>query len=211
MKKIIAALILVGACVHASAKDVVTRTLPVKDFTGIECNIPCEIEYTVGAANFSVTMPEKLEGHLVAEVKNGLLTIELDKATSFKFGKVSIRLSSSDLSKVKLNGAVDLEIDSKISPDAFEATLNGASDLEIHGLDADSVTISSNGSAEINVENLVCESIKVTVNGTGDCELEGFARNADLTVNGVGGIDIKKLKTENMNSAINGLGKISRD
>jgi len=198
------------ACADDDAK-LITKTISVEDFTAIECSIPCEIEYSSGEKSISVTADQKILDNLLTKVKDGKLTISMDKVKIYNFGKMEIRISSENIEKITLNGSVDFESDGGIDTESIEINLNGAAKMELDGLTAYSAAINANGPSSIEIEKIDCDNISVSMNGTGGCELEGHAKKANLTVNGIGGIDIKKFTADELTSAVNGIGKISRN
>lgn len=214
-KTILAAIMILCGTAFAFAQDrsdlnYVDKDIPVADFDAVECNLPCDIEYTTGRPSFQIHVPAKVEEHLIVTVKGSKLIITLDKTKLYKFGSIKVRISSPALNSVELNGAVEFDAPKGIEAKDFTAKLNGASELDIEGLDAKDVKITANGTADIDIEDLNCDDIAVTVNGAGECELAGVCVKADLTVNGVGSIKAYDLKATTVNSAVNGVGSIKR-
>lgn len=213
MKKlaIIAVIALAFNAIPAKALDYVTKNIPVADFNSLVCNLPCEIEYTMGEPKCEVTIPEEASKHLVVAVNHRQLKITLDKVKAYKLGKIKVVISSPTLKAIELNGAVEFNAFNGLGTEDIDVTLNGASDLGITGLTARNVSLTANGAAGMEVWNIKCKKLVVCINGAGGCELSGTADSADLTVNGVGSIDAKKLEVKSMNSSVHGLGSISRN
>lgn len=214
-KTIIAVLMILCGSAFAFAQNradlnYIDKNIPVAEFDAIECNLPCDVEYTMGNPNFQIYVPAKVEEHLIVTVKDRKLIITLDKTKLYKFGSIKVKVSSPTLKSVELNGAVEFDAPKGIGTEEFVAKLNGASELDIDGLTATDVKITANGTADIDIENLNCDDIAVTVNGAGECELSGVCVAADLTVNGVGTIKAYELKAKTVNSAVNGVGSIKR-
>lgn len=200
------------AFLSASAEDeLVTKTFEVDDFKAIECSIPCEVKYSSSDKGLTVTANKKVLDNLSTLVdKDGKLTISLDKIKFYKLGGMKIYISSENLEKIELNGAVDFESEKGIDTESIDINLNGAAKMEINGLSAYGAAINANGSSSIKIKGIECEDIKVTVNGAGGCTLEGHAEKADLRINGVGGINIKEFTADKISEQVNGIGSISR-
>lgn len=216
MKKaaITSILILCGlTCAFAQGRldiNYIDKDIPVEAFDAVECNIPCDLEYTAGEPSFFIHVPDKVEEHLLVTVKDKKLVITLDKTKLYKFGAIKVKVSAPSLNEVELNGAVKFNAPEGLETESFKAQLNGASRLDMDGLSAKEVSITANGTANIVVKGADCGNIAVTVNGAGDCELEGVCSAADLTVNGVGSIKATELRAATVNSAVNGVGSIKR-
>lgn len=226
-----ASLLILAAPFAFADEKAIIKEIPVSKFTVVECTLPCDIKYTQGSESFKISAPQNVLDHLVVAVNEGKMKICLDKTKLFNFEDVKVWVSSKMLSEIIINGTIDFEAESGIKTDTFKANLNGASDLKIVGLYAKSASITSNGSAEIDIENAYCGKLETKINGTGDCEIEGLeceklevtvngaggskieghAKEAKLTINGVGGINAKKLKADFMSTAVNGIGSISRE
>jgi len=228
---IIAAALLFAAPSAFAEKTYVTKTVSVVDFTSVDCSLPCEIEYVSGEPSFKITATQDVLDHLVAAVSENTLKICLDKTKIFNMGNIKVWISSPKLKEITINGSIDFKALNGIVTDTFDATLNGASELNIKGLSANDAVVSANGAASMEIDSASCKHLEVSLNGAGDCDLknvdcgtldltvngaggcdvDGHVKQANLTVNGVGGIDARKLNADAMNSAVNGIGKISRN
>jgi len=202
---------LLSSTLAFAEKNLTTKTIAIDDFKAFECSIPCEIEYSSGEKALAVTADQKILDNLKTVVKDGKLTISLEKVKFYNLGDMKICLSSENIEKITLNGSVKFESDKGINTESIEINLNGAAKMELDSFEAYSAAINANGASSVDIENIECDNISVSMNGAGGCELEGHAKKAKLTVNGVGGIDIKKFTADELTSAVNGIGKISKD
>lgn len=213
-----------------AGKTYITKDIKISEFTSIECSLPCDIEYVQGPASFRISATQDILDHLVAAVSDGKLQICLDKTKIFNMGEIKVWISSTKLNEIEVNGSIDVNI-KNLETDTFDANMNGTAELNIDGFTAKSACINANGASSTDVKKATCGTLDMRLNGAGDCDLtaiecnnlivkvngaggcdiEGHAKNADLTINGVGGIDIKKFNADTLTTAVNGIGKISRD
>jgi len=191
--------------------EYVSKDFKVNDFTAFVCSIPCAIEYTEGDAAVNVYADKKVVEHLKIDIKKGKLTIAFDKMLFYNLANMKIKISCPTLENIELNGAITFVVKGGIEAETFEANLNGTSKLTLDKIEAQSVAINNNGTASLEIKGIECDRIAVNVNGVGGCELAGHAKTAKLVVNGIGGININSFTADNLNSEVNGIGKISRD
>ena len=194
--------------------DTSVRDYTVEEFTELEINIPCEVKYTIGKSSLSIACTDAQAEKLEIRQEGSQLTIssKVNKKKSINLAnkKITIYLSSGKLNNLTTNGAVDFEAESGIKADDFHASFNGASDIEIEGLEAKAVSLIINGAADLSVENLACEYVKVSGNGAADCKISGKAQDGEMSVNGAGTIDVRKLDIGHLSSSVNGAGKVLR-
>jgi len=205
----------VSVCMSFSAEAKKDKVFETKQFTPgefefIECSIPGELIYTHGECGVKIYARSEAFEKITCYVSGGKVIIKSKVRNFADVDDIKIYVSSRVLAGVELNGAVKMEAEQGISGVTFDAQINGAGDMEIEGFNYKTVTIKLNGASELDIEGAKCGSIKLTCNGSSDCEIKGTADSADLTINGVGKIDIKELACDKVVSAVNGIGKISR-
>lgn len=230
MKKIItlAVVVLVSACNFISVKgvsamnssasveviapshNIVTKDIPVAEFTSLKVNLPCEIKYSTGAPSCQIVAPDNVIEHIMAYVEDRQLVLELDKVRLRNYSELEISISSWALCGLYINGAADFETNGKICAEDFECVVNGACDIEIDGIIAENINVTINGAGDIDVAGIDSKTVTAQINGAGDCELSGKTDTATLTIAGAGNIDIEHLNAGNVISSVKGIGSISR-
>lgn len=99
--------------------------------------------------------------------------------------RITYTLNVMDLSEVKINGAVDMDMDS---------------------LETGSLSIDINGAGQVNIDQLLADDLTVTISGTATMEIEGLVTEQSITVDGAGNYKAGDLETKSTTIDINGLG-----
>lgn len=190
---------------------IISRNIPVARFDALVIKGAYDIHYSIGEPSLSITASDKLMEHLIAGVKDGVLTISTDGSRIRNWKNVDIYVSSWSLNSITCNGAMDFEANNGISAENFTLTVDGAADIEIDGLKAEkSASISISGAGDIDIERLDTKTLKLSVNGAGDAEVSGKADSADISISGAGSVDIQELFCPVVNTSRNGFGSIKR-
>jgi len=180
-----------------------TKNYEVKDFTGIETDIACEIDYEQSSTpGLNICAGSITMENLVVEVENGILKISSNDKNHRT--KLDIKASSSTLTKIDIDGALDFESENGMNPDNFEFIINGAANIDIKALKTSDINFVINGAGDIQLENVSCSTIDGTVNGAADIEISGKADKALIQVNGAGDIDLKDLDCPGKSTSVNG-------
>ena len=201
----------VGTKSAEAYSEYTTKTVELRNFDALVCSVPADINYEYGDPKVVISAREEALKHIQVLQEDETVTLRMDVRTLKGLGDIKIYITSRRLSALEFNGAVDFECKNGLRAKGdFLLTANGAADVEINGLKADKVNIVCNGAADADVEELKCDEITVVVNGAADVSLAGRTGIADLTINGVGGIDIAHLEADKVLSSVHGLGSISR-
>jgi len=209
MRKILSfILIFVAAASTALAQDA-NKTYNVTDFTKLSVCVPASVEYETGKPTLSIFGTERAINNIIVKCDDGKLVITSDKKWNTNLAKVDIIITSSSLSDVDLNGAVDFETEKGFECKNFSVKINGAGSFDADNIIADSFSSKLNGAGKIDVDSIECQGkLSCTINGAGNAEFSGIANYANLKINGAGSIDAKDLDCKNYNTAVNGVGKI---
>jgi len=197
-------------CANAREKVFETRNFNPGEFEYVECDIPCDLIYAEGKCGVEIYARTEAFEKITCFLEGDKLVIKSKIRRFSDVDDIKIYVYSPVLSGVDLNGAIEMKAENGLKGTYFYANLNGAGELDIKGFEYKEANIALNGASEMEIEGMNCGTIKLTCNGTSDCELEGYAQVADLKINGVGKIDVKKLKADKVYSAVNGIGKIVR-
>lgn len=199
----------------AEEKALADRTVKVEQFAKINLGGTFDVEYemTDGDAYVVVYAPEKALDKLDVRVKNGELSINVDKGlirVNLNM-KVKVKAYSRTLNEVVLSGACDFGCEKGIDTDSFKAQVNGAGGLKVNNLDADDARLVIAGAGSIEASDIDVGNLEVKISGAGDAKVEGCATNAKIVVSGAGNADIQKLDVSgNLETRMSGIGAIKR-
>jgi hypothetical protein len=204
--------IALAACSTTSSKAE-TFNKPVSDFEGINLKVPADVIWTdENSASFSMDCSPETEQKIEIEMDGNTLVIKSkDKSWSWdswdsKKNKFTIRLSSSHLSKILINGSGDVVMKSKNDSPEFEYQINGSGDLKAM-VDASSCTGSINGSGDVEIKGK-SGSYELSINGSGDVKAFDFVCGS-VAWKIAGSGDAQVHATENLSIKIAGSGDVS--
>ena len=187
--------------------EVVERQFDLADFNEITLNGGADIEYSYGEPKVFVTTNEDVFEFLAIEVKDNELTIGFNKKLR-NVPKIKIRIFSTDLEEIEVNGACNFSSSENLVSDKFELTVNGAGDFDITSLKTGKAEFEVNGAADAKIRNINCGELEMEINGAGKAKVAGSARKADLSISGAGDIDISGLDCSDVSKHVAGAGKI---
>lgn len=143
-----------------------------------------------------------------------------------KSGRLLIKLQSSSLSRVSINGSGEFIMKNANDNDSFEYSINGSGDLKAMinaksckgsingsgnaflGGTADFYSCSINGSGDVKAIGLKAKSVEVKISGSGDAEVQ-VTESLDIKISGSGDVryqgDPKKIDQK-----ISGSGSIKK-
>lgn len=141
----------------------------------------------------SLELPENLEEYLRVDYAASACKIYLDKDYKYTNAKFDIVLGTSDLERLVINGAAEVEMKNmELGDIAFE--INGAADVDVNHVKCGDLSIEINGAGEVDAQGLDCGDIDVEINGAGEIDLGGKCKDVNVEVNGTGSIDISRLE-----------------
>ena len=194
-----------------ASDNIVTKTFEITDFNTLKCNIPASITFTQEApASLEISTSDNIMEDLVVEQNGQILTLNF-RSKWRNVPKLDIILSSSTISEMEVNGAIELVAGSGIRTDELRIEVNGASDMDIDGLAASKVSIDVNGASDCDIDGLDAGALEIDINGAGDCKISGKVETADVVINGAGNIDIRGLEAGNVHSRVNGVGTVRKN
>lgn len=215
MKKLIGvlfgALILMSCSCSANA-DVFK--INIDDFEEVSLRIPAEVEWVDEDMASCVLQCSAANQKLIEIVMEGKTLVIKSKEKNWnswnlKGGdKIFIRITSSMLKKVKINGSGDFKMKSANGSADFEyeingsgdllarviaenckGTINGSGDVLIAGK-AVSFQLEIHGSGDVKAQDLVCESVTVDIAGSGDAQVNA-TENLVVKIAGSGDVQYK--------------------
>lgn len=163
--------------------------LTVEDFDVVKLNVPAHVLWSDDDAPACVLdcSPETKENiEVVQEGKS--ITIRW-KSKNFtwldKTGRLLIKLQSSSLKQVSVNGSGEFVMKNTNDSDEFEFSINGSGDFK--GM-------------------IAAKNCKGSINGSGDAQLGGVSGFLSLTINGSGDMKAFGLKAKEVEVKISGSG-----
>ena len=141
----------------------------------------------------TLKLPENLEEYLKFEYAASACKIYLDKDYKYTNAKFDIVLGTSDLEKLVINGAADVEM-KRMELGDLEFEINGAGNVDISNIKCGDLSIEINGAGEVDAQEMDCKDIDIEINGAGEIDLGGKCKDVDVEVNGTGSVDISRLE-----------------
>lgn len=183
---------------------IVTKTIPVENFT--EVDLGSEIEarqvgnpfsskefpvfnYTQnsGSASLKITTDENLFDHLAIIQDNGKLKIR-GKSGKIRPSQLTIYGTSQDLQKIHINGCMDFIAGTSV-------ILNKA-------------YLSISGVGSVKLSALTCDNFKCDLSGVGKLYLTGQIKEANFNVSGVGRVYAFDCPVEQLKCDVSGVGSM---
>lgn len=194
---LIASVFILSACqvlpwfnVVRGSGDITTESRPVSGFNAIQLDGAGRLVITQGATeSLEIQADDNLIGDLTSEVRENTLVLgyqdRLWRRTILPSRPVVYTLTVTDLTKL---------------------TLNGAADMDIQSLETESLDLAIIGAGNIVIENLSAGKLSVNMTGAGTVKISGEAVEQAVTLDGAGNYQAADLQTWNTIIEINGLG-----
>ena len=145
------------------------------------------------ATEMTLELPENLEEYLKVEYAASACKIYLDKDYKYTNAKFDIVLGTSDLEKLVINGAAEVEME-KMELGDLKFEINGAGNVDVNHVKCGDFSIEINGAGEVDAQDMDCGDIDVEINGAGEIDLGGKCKDVTVEVNGTGSVDISRLE-----------------
>ena len=190
--------------------DVVTIERSVGDYDEVAMAGWFDVELVSGSeGELTLKGESNLLEHIVTEVKNGKLTIKVEKGmnlrpSNWKSG-IYVTVPIESIDAVSLSGSGDLvgkttikarqfstamsgsgDVTLTVEAEEIEASLSGSGDIKAFDLEADFVTATVSGSADIKVT--ANQSLEARVFGSGDIQYKGNPKKVNSKSSGSGDI-----------------------
>lgn len=160
----------------------------VDNFSAVSMGIAGDLYITQGS-NKSLEIkgdPDDLED-IVTEVKNSTLVIRYkNRGWNIRRDRVSIYLTTPEISKISLGGSGKIMSENSISSDRLD------------------ISVSGSGKMILEVE---ADEIEASISGSGNMTLTGDADMVDLTISGSGSLDAEEMMVDRYQINISGSGK----
>lgn len=211
------------------------ESITLSPFSSIVLNGVCDVEYypyskdkkaVAEIYTSSRTMKCRLE------VSDNTLYINTENYASTynsSEGDVKVRVFSSTVRRLVLNGIGGIRIADTWTGDRLRVVANGVGDLKVDNIKANELSLisngignivagnaisnvivtSSNGVGDIRVNDLYCEDLTATAAGIGSTILKGKCLQAHYNLSGTGNLNASKVNAQYVDAYNSGLGELS--
>ncbi|KXB85207.1 hypothetical protein HMPREF3034_00388 [Prevotella sp. DNF00663] len=202
---------------NSSSKEQIGRRIQVRPFEQIETRLLGKVVYQQAD-----TLGVRLEGDkdrvnnvLVSYDGNRIVLSQKNSVNFFPFGnnqdgKLTIYISSPDLTAVELKGAGSFEVDGKLDTDTLSLILRGAGDMNVPDIVCDYFAAQLHGAGDMRFGHVETVSSDVQVRGVGDIDMNlRNAARAYFSVHGTGDIDANLDRCGTVDCELAGVGDIT--
>ncbi|MGN0282677.1 MAG: head GIN domain-containing protein [Prevotella sp.] len=223
MKKLfvfVAAVFTLVSCSFSATVDdtIVEEDRAVQTFTQIQIMGSPTVVYTQGnKCSVRVKAPKDMIKKISTVCKGNRLEIETKGGINFwgfkgdSYDKVTVYVTSPDITGVELNGSGDFKSDNPIDTDNIYLTVRGSGDISVKGrLICDNAQLQVTGSGDLEVENLEALTNNVVLIGSGDLEVrQRNVKDTKVQLTGSGDIKVDCDRCDKLESQLTGSGDIS--
>ena len=157
----------------------------VGDFSGIKAGDSFNILITQSDANtIKVNAPVNFQSQVIAEVKDGILSIFAEGNIKTD-NPIDIIIGVKSLTSLDVSGYADVKSENQLTCDQLTITSNGAGDVQLE---------------------LTANEIKADVSGAGDITLKGSTQLLNATVSGAGDLKATNLEATKIKAKVSGAG-----
>ena len=190
---------------------IVTLERSVGEYDGIGVSGWFDVELIDGKeGRLTLKGEENLLEHIVTEVKNGKLSIKVEKGYNLKPSSwddgILIIVPVESINSISLSGSGDIVGKTTLKASNFNTAMSGSGDITLD-VEVRSLTASMSGSGDITLSGNTAD-FNATISGSGDIKAyELDADNVDATVSG--SADIKVTAKKMLKARVSGSGDIS--
>ncbi len=176
-----------GSDFTAGSGSIVSEERDAGLFSGISAGIPGDVFVTQGTVqSLRVEADDNIISLVETVVENGLLTVGMTDSGPYRNITINIYASMTDITRLELAGAGNIETTSPIQTDEITCLISGAGDITLSGT-ARRQTAEITGAGNIRNSGLVSETCSATISGVGECEVN-VTGQLDAVIPGVGTI-----------------------
>lgn len=181
------------------------RTVDISDFSRLEIDGNFDVYLQQGRrAALRIEADENL--HDIIRVNSTRSYLEIDtRENILRAKKKSLYITCTDLEKIELNGAIDLDTESPLDVRTLAVFISGASDMRMN-INADKVWLEVSGAADCDLKGKA-DQLDMDLSGAGDFNaIDLHTREAGITLSGAG--SAKVWATESLRVDISGAGTV---
>lgn len=169
---------------------IVNETREASSFTGVDMGTFGKVVLSQGEdESVTVSGSDNLVPRVETNIRNGILYIEPKEefyVTSFTEENIlTFKITAKEIDSVTISGIGSLEMERLVAPSLI-------------------VTVSGGGDARIN--QLSTNDLTILLSGLGNVELAGEAKQAQISLSGVGDVNSPDLKIQNADVMLPGMG-----
>lgn len=203
-KRVFSFVMLVAICVACTAcyysssdfkadRSFVKRVVKVGYFCKIESYTSADIKFVQGKkSSVRIEGTKSLVDNLDVRQKGETLVINT-KGRGIRFvgqSRLTVYVSSPDITSVYLKGSGDFEAQSNIDTDALDVDLSGSGDVDLRKVLCDNISLRLRGSGDVKAQSVDCAAANLELNGSGDLDVKMLkARKAVAALRGSGDLD----------------------
>lgn len=167
--------------------NVISQQRSVSGFTGIEVNIPAELEIRQGSLeSLTIEAEENLMQYIDSEVRNGRLVISTPPSTSLSpTTPIRLTVGVSQLSAIDVHGISNVTA-SDLNLESLGISFDGTGSAQLTG-SVDTQSISIRGEATIRNAELISSEVNIDISGAGTVEVNA-ADALNVNVAGLGNV-----------------------
>lgn len=191
--------------------NVLTIERTTGDYDAISVSGWFDVELVEGQeGKITLKGEENLLEHIVTKVKNGSLSIRVEKGynlqpKSWKTG-IHITVPIEQINTIVMSGSGDIVSKKTLKAEDFKTVMSGSGDITLN-LEVETLSASMSGSGDIKLSGRA-DSFEATISGSGDIEAYGLkADNVTATVSG--SANIKVTANKMLKARVSGSGNIS--
>lgn len=148
---LVAVALALSACT-GSGGNVVTEDRPVGEFDSLYVDGALNVAFTVDPdtdPTVSITYGEDVQDKITAEVREGVLVLDLDGIVNISGSDQIINVTMNTLESLTVDGASGVRGSGEM--DSYKLVVSGASDVNLENLIAIDVDVEVDGASEVNV------------------------------------------------------------
>lgn len=170
------------------ADDKIEKTYRVNDFSRIYLKGPYEVHLKqTGECGLSIFAKEEYLDRIDVSSNGGELSIEMDGKNYRKTKSIEVYIMFEDLEKLEIQGAVDLQCDSRIRTSNLKLEFEGAGNVEL----------------DVEADKIISE-----IAGVGNFDIEGQTEYHKVEFDGIGSYEAKNLRSKYTIVESNGIGSV---
>lgn len=222
-KRVFSFVMLVAICVactacYYSSSDVkadrsfVKRVVKVGYFCKIESYTSADIKFVQGKkSSVRIEGTKSLVDNLDVRQKGETLVITT-KGRGIRFvgqSRLTVYVSSPDITSVYLKGSGYFVAQSNIDTDALDVELSGSGDVDLRKVLCDNISLRLRGSGDVKALSVDCAAANLELLGSGDLEVKTLkARKAVAALRGSGDLDATLIGVADVQASLLGSGDL---
>lgn len=222
-KRVFSFVMLVAICVACTAcyysssdfkadRSFVKRVVKVGYFCKIESYTSADIKFVQGkTSSVRIEGTKSLVDNLDVRQKGETLVINT-KGRGIRFvgqSRLTVYVSSPDITSVYLKGSGDFEAQSNIDTDALDVELSGSGDVDLRNVLCDNISLRLRGSGDVKALSVDCAAANLELLGSGDLEVKTLkARKAVAALRGSGDLDATLIGVADVQASLLGSGDL---